>query len=194
MKYLKYLLGIILLLVLIFFGKGLLTPTVNYQSEIVVNKSAKEAWAVMSDEVNLPKWINGYQKSELISGEPNTVGAVSNIYVVEQGVETVMEETITGIKVNEKMAMRFTMDFMNMDYVLLFKEDGDKTTLTSNSTAIGNGILAKSIISFMPKAMKAQEDENLNSLKALIDNNTKDYFPQLDEEQEVSPELIESSK
>jgi len=179
MKYLKYLLYLVLVLAGIFFGKGLLTPSVYYESEIVVNKSAKESWAVMSDETNLPKWIKGFIRTELVSGTPNTVGAISNVYVDEGGKEMMMKETVTAIKLYEQLGMNFSMDFMDMDYEMLFKEKEDgKTTITSKSTTVGNGILAKSIISFMPGSMKAQEDENMNTLKGLIEGNTKDYFPE----------------
>ena len=45
MKYLKYLLGIIALLGVLFIAKGFLTPTISYTSEIIVDKSPEEAWA-----------------------------------------------------------------------------------------------------------------------------------------------------
>lgn len=176
MKILKYLLGFILLLALIFFGRGLLTPSVSYESTIEVNKSAKESWAVMSDEVNLPKWIEGFKRAELVSGQANTVGAVSNIYVDQNGQEMVMKETVKAVKDHELLAMTFSMDFMDMDYEMLFNESNGKTKITSKSTTKGNGLFAKSMISFMGGSMKEQEDKNMNSLKKLIDENSKNYF------------------
>jgi len=178
MKYLKYLLFLIIILALIFFGNGMLTPSVSYENEIVVNKPANESWAVMSDESNLPKWIEGFKRTELVSGMENTVGAVSKVYVEENGDEMMMEETITAVKPNEHMAMTFTMDFMDMDYEMLFKEKDGKTTISSKSTTMGNGIFAKSLISFMSGSMKEQEDKNLNNLKKIIEENTKNYFPE----------------
>lgn len=188
MKFLKYLLILFLLLIIFFFGKGLLTPEISYENEITVNKPIEEAWAVMSDEATLPDWIEGFKKTEHVSGTPNTVGAVSKVYIDEGGKEMTMEETITALKPNEHMAMTFTMDFMNMDYDLYMKEIDGKTYIKTKSKTTGNGMVAKSIISFMPKAMKTQEDKNLNKLKVLIENNTKDYFPRhnLDPIQEVT--------
>jgi len=176
MKFLKYLLIIIVLLGLVFFGKGLLTPVISYESEIVVNKPIKEAWAVMSDESRISEWLQAIKKMELVSGTANTVGAVSKIYVEENGEEMVMEETITAIKPNEHIAMTFTMDFMNMDYEMHLTEEDGKTRIISKSKTTGNGIMAKSILSFMTGSMKKQEDLNMNNLKSLIDNNTKNYF------------------
>ena len=178
MKYLKYLLIIIALIAIIFFGKGFLTPVVSYESEVVVNKPVKETWAVMSDESRISEWLKGIKKMELVSGTENAVGAVSKIYFEENGEEMVMEETITAIKPNEHIAMTFTMDFMNMDYEMNLTDEDGKTRILSKSETTGNGIMAKSILSFMKSAMKKQEDTNMNNLKTLIDNNTKNYFPE----------------
>lgn len=187
MKILKILLGIIFVLALLFFGRGLLTPSIAYENTIVTNKPAKEAWAVMSDEANLPKWISGYVKSELISGTPNTVGAISNVTVDDNGTITVMKERITAIKEYEKMAMNFTIDFMDMDYEMNFKEKDGKTTLVTKSVTRGNGLFAKSIISWIQGGMVAQEDKNLANLKDLINGNTKNYFPETVNETMVQP-------
>ena len=178
MKILKYILIVIGVLVIIFFGKGMLAPTVSHTCEVTVNKPVKECWAVMSDTSKMDQWILGFKRTELISGENNTVGAVSNVYVVDNGQEMVMTETITAIKENEQMAMNFSMDFMNMDYEMLFEEKDGKTIITSNTSVEGNGIFAKSLVSFMGGAMKEQEVENMNNLKKVIEENTTNYFPE----------------
>ncbi|MFY0607080.1 MAG: SRPBCC family protein [Cyclobacteriaceae bacterium] len=178
MKILKYLLIFLAIIAIIFFGKGIITPSVSYESTTSVSKSVEESWAVMTDEETMSKWITGFIKSELVSGEPNTVGAVSNTYVEENGEEMIIVETITDITPNERIAMTFTMDFMDMDYELSMEDQGDQTIITTKSEVRGNGLFAKSIISFMPDMMKAQEDENLAKLKRLIESNTKDYFPE----------------
>jgi hypothetical protein len=61
-------------LVIIFIGRVLLTPSVSYENEILVDKSVKESWAVMSDELTMPKWIKGFQRSELVSGTKKYCG------------------------------------------------------------------------------------------------------------------------
>ena len=172
MKFLKYAVIVIVVLVLIFIGKGLLSPAVTYESQVVVNKPASVCWAVMQEEKTLPKWIKGFKKAELISGERGAVGAISKMYVEDGGEEMIMEETITAVIPNELMAMTFTMDMMTMNYQMRLKEEGGKTTITTESNTVGNGILYQSIISFMPDAMKAQEDENLSNLKGLIEESS----------------------
>ncbi|MBW1294958.1 SRPBCC family protein [Aquimarina litoralis] len=175
MKYIKYILYVVIVLALVFFGMGLVTSSVSYENEIVVNKSAAESWAVVSDESNLPKWIEGYIRTEHVSGTKNTVGAVSNVYVDDQGEEMMMTETITDMKLNEHMGMTFTMEFMDMGYEMFFEEENGTTTITSKSMVKGNGLIAKSMMALMKSGMKGQEDKNLAALKNLIESNTKEY-------------------
>ncbi len=177
MKFLKYLLYLILVLVVLFFAVGFIVPSVSYDSTVQVDKSAKEAWAVMSDPANMPKWLDGFLKTELVSGTENTVGAVSNVYFDNNGQEAVIEETVTSVTDYEELGMKFHMDFMDMDYVMLFDEKDGKTTLTSRTTAKGNGMIAKSMVALMKGGMKKQEDTNLASLRDVINSNTKDYYP-----------------
>ncbi len=175
MKILKYLFIIIAALVALFFGNGMFTENVSYENEVTVNKSAAEVWAIMEDDSRISEWLTVIDRMELVSGEAGTVGAVSNIYVTENGEEMVMQETITAVTPEERIAMTFTMDFMNMEYEMELTEMDGKTKITSRSVTTGNSLVAKSIIAFIPSVMQAQEQENLGKLKVLVDNNTKPY-------------------
>lgn len=177
MKILKYIVALVAVLLIVFFGNGLITPSITYGSQITVDKPVNEAWAVMSDGSRVSEWLQEITRMESVSGVPGTVGAVSKIYASQDGEEWVMVETITAVTPEEYIAMTFTMDFMNMDYSMTLKDVDGKTQITSTSTTTGNGLFAKSIVSFMTGTMKEQEDKNLNNLKAVIDGNTVDYFP-----------------
>ena len=183
MKYLKYILGIIVLLVLVFFGRGLLAPVISYSSEITVDKSVKEAWAVMNDESKTSQWLKGITKTEHVSGEKGTIGAVTKYTFTDNGQESNIVETIKAISPNENIAMDFEMEgVMYMDYNVDFWEKDGKTHIKSSTKTNGIGLLMRSMISFMKKSMQAQEDENLNNLKILIEENTTDYFPEPEED------------
>ena len=175
MKILKYLFIILAILVALFFGNGMFTENVSYQNEVMVNKPASEVWAIMEDDTRISEWLTVIDRMELVSGEAGTVGAVSNIYVTENGEEMVMQETITAVTPEKRIAMTFTMDFMDMEYEMELEEMDGKTKITSRSVTTGNGLVAKSIVALMPSVMKAQEEANLGNLKAVVDTNTKEY-------------------
>ncbi len=190
MKIIKYSLAIVLALIILFLAMGFITPSIEYNCEVQINKPAIEVWAVMSDESKVSDWIKGYKSSELISGTPNTLGAVTKIYIEENGTEMSMQETITALEPNKRMAMNFTMDFMDMDYDMRLEDKGAYTIIKTNSKTVGNGMIAKSMISFMPSSMEAQEIENLGNLKRLVEENTTDYFKDLQPDIETLQEDI----
>lgn len=179
MKYLKYLLGIIVLAAVVFFGRGLLTPNVSYGSEITVDKPLAEAWAVANDESKVQEWLKGLTSVEHVSGEQGAVGAVTKYTFSQNGEESTIMETLKAIRPNEHVAMDFVMeDVMHMDYKMDFSEVDGKTVIKSSSVTTGVGLFMRSMVSFMKGSMQAQEDENMSNLKALIASNTTDYFPE----------------
>ena len=178
MKYLKYILGLIVLLGLLFIASGFLTPTISYSSEFVVDKPMEEVWAVMNDESKTDQWLKGIKKMEHISGEKGTVGAVTKYTFDENGHESIIMETITAIRPNEHIAMDFDMEgAMLMDYKMDASIKDGKAHIKSMTVAKGTGWFMRSMLSFMTGSMQAQEDENMNNLKNLIEANTTDYFP-----------------
>lgn len=178
MKILKWILGIIALLALLFLAAGFITPSISYDSEITVDKPIKEAWAVMSDETKISQWLKGITKVEHVSGEKGKVGCVTKYTFVENGQESIVVETIKEIKDDEYIVMDFTMEgAMTMDYRINYSENNGKTDIKSSTIVKGDGMFMRSIMSFMTSTMKAQEDENLTNLQKLINENTTDYFP-----------------
>ena len=178
MKFLKYLLIIIAVLAIVFFGYGLLNPSQTYSSEITVNKPLKEAWAIMQDESKTQEWLKFITKMEHISGEKGKVGAVTEYTFLENGQESKIRETITSITPNEQITMDFVAEgVMTMDYTLNIKEDGGETRISSSTITKGEGLFMQSMFAFMGGSLQAQEDENMNNLKTVIESNTTDYFP-----------------
>jgi len=175
MKILKYILGVLAVLVLVFFLLGIFVPEISYQVETVADKPMAESWAVSQDPSKISEWLMGYQKTEPVSGTPGTVGAVSDIYFVQNGEEMVIRETITAIVPNESISMTFASDFMNMEYQIAMTDDNGKTKITSNTTAMGNGMVSKSIMALVSASVQEQEETNLGMLKKAIESNTKQY-------------------
>lgn len=155
MKYLKYILGIIAILVIIFLLIGFIKPDITYDCEIMVNKPLEESWNVTQDEEKMSEWLEGFQKVEQVSGTSGTVGAVSNVYFITDEQEMIIKETITDIKPNESIEMIFESDFMNMDYTLKMASINGKTKISSNTIVKGNGMFSKSIMVLLGNSLKA---------------------------------------
>ena len=175
MKYLKYILGIIAVLVIIFLALGLLKPEISYDCEIVVDKPISESWAVTQDEEKLKDWLPTIQKIEHISGTPGTVGAVSDVHFDNDGQMMTIRETITDLVPEKSISMTYTSDFMNMDYTLNMADENGKTKIYTSTTTEGNGMISKSMMVLIAGSIEAQEETNLANLKETIEKNIKDY-------------------
>jgi uncharacterized protein YndB with AHSA1/START domain len=170
MKYLKYVIGIIAILVIGFLVFGLIKPNVTYECEILVDKPIDESWAVLQDTEKLSEWLPGFQKIEHISGTPGTVGAVSNVYFYNYGEIMTIQETIIGMIPNEFISMTYESDFMNMDYKLSITSIDGKTKINSTTTAEGNNIISKSLMAsswtsnFITFSFLGLEENSFNAL------------------------------
>jgi hypothetical protein len=189
MKFLKYLLYILLGLIIIFFATGFIVPKVNYGHKISVNKSVKEAWAVTQDESKYDQWLEGFKSMELISGEYGAVGSKYKIIVNPgEGQEDFeMIETVVSIKEFEEIYSQYDSDMMDFEQTMLFDEADGISTVETKSTVMAKSAMMRSMFALMEilgGAFQSQEEKNIEALKKLIEENTTDYYP--------TPKLIES--
>jgi len=189
MKFLKYLFLVLAILILLFVGRGLLTPSIDYTSEISVDKPLKEAWAVMSDPSRAAEWLEGVQEINHVSGEVGTVGAVTEYTFLQSGQESKVIETITSIRPDEQIQMEFDAPgVMDMNYVVDYSEVDGKTNIKSSTVVEGQGFFMKCLIPWIKGTMISQEEKNLANLQKLINENTTNYFP---EPTEMTREAVE---
>jgi len=182
MKILKYLLFTIIVLAILYFSFGLLNPSISYGHQITVDKSVQEAWAVSQDESKYDQWLAGFKSMELIDGEKGEVGSKYKI-VVEPGEGQPpfeMIETVRSIKEFDHVDMHFDNEMMDFEQTISFKEEDGKTTIATDSKVIGKSLMTRSMFAMMEilgGSFTAQETENIEALKTLINTNTTDYYP-----------------
>ncbi len=182
MKILKYLVLLIAVLVLLVLAVGFIHPEVDYGSEITVSKSVEESWAVSQDESKLALWLEGFKSMELISGEKGAVGSKYKIVVnPSDGQEDFeMIETVVSVKEYDHISMEFDSDMMGFRQTILFKKNGEGTTITTESKVLGKGMMMRSMFALMEMTAGAfgkQETKNMEALKKVIEENTADYSP-----------------
>ncbi len=176
----KYLGLVLIFLVFCFFAIGLLKPTVDYGHTITVDKPVTEAWAVHQDATKYHQWLKGFQSIELIEGEQNTVGSKYKVVVIPQegADEFVMIETIKSIQPNDHVTLHFDSDLMEFDQTTTFTTKGKQTMITTDSKTRASTFISRCIFSMaelFTGMFKAQEVENIENLKSVIESNTDVY-------------------
>lgn len=182
MKILKYFLGGLAALLVLFFTIGFLNPSVNYGTEIEVDKPLKEAWAVHKDFSKFDQWLDGFTSIEHLSGEVDAVGSKYKVTVIpEEGQPPfIMTETLTSIKDFDHVTLHFDSDMMDFDQTTSFSEKDGKTVIKTDSKVMGKGIVMRSMFALMEMttgSFTVQEAKNIGQLKKVIESNTTDYYP-----------------
>lgn len=181
MKFIKYLLIIIGLLIFLFLLLGIMKPSVEYGHEITVDKSAVEAWAVHQDKSKYSQWLEGFKSMERLTGEEGEVGSTYKIIVNPgDGQEDFeMTETLVSIDPADHVTVNMDSEMMVFDQTTTFTESDGKTTIKTDSEVKGKGMMMRSMFALMSMggSFQKQEEKHLEALKTLINENTTDYFP-----------------
>jgi len=179
MKYIKIILYVLIILMVIIIGRGLMTPNIEYSSEIKVDKPIKEAWSVMQDESKITEWLQDITEVKHVSGNKGNVGAVTQYTFEQNGQESTILETIRSITPDEQIKMDFDAPgAMHMAYTVDMSEENGKTNIRSSTVVEGDGFMMKCLIPWIKGSMISQEDINMGNLQKLINENTTNYFPE----------------
>ena len=96
MKVLRYILGLIVLLLIAFFTLGFLNPEISYETRTEIQASVEETFAVFNDPERMGEWLVGFHSMENISGNDNEVGSKWKLRFEENG--EVMEVNFVLLK------------------------------------------------------------------------------------------------
>ncbi len=169
MNILKWVVGILALLLVAFFMVGVFVPTFTYESRISVNKPAAHAFAVFIDENKTADWMTGFKSIEIISGNRGEVGSKYKLAIEENGELMEMEETITKFKENELFASKLINDVMFADVEITFVESHGQTTITASNLVEGRNWIWKSLLGLFKGNISNQSQEIYENLKQLIE-------------------------
>lgn len=169
MKVLKWIAGIVVLLIVIFILIGVFVPSFTYVSQINVNAPAEHAWAVFTDDSRMSEWMEGFKSMENISGNEFEVGSKWKLVIEQGGEEMEMVETVTGFKENELFAFRLENDVMFVDVDITFDEQDGKTEIKAANLVEGRNILWKSLFAMMKSTMASSSQGMYDNLAKMIE-------------------------
>ena len=98
-KILKIVMGLLLLLLIIFFSTGLVIKETNYEVSITVNKSIEKVFNAFNNHTELQKWIPSVKSFEPVNEVEGKVGSTYKMVVVDaNGNDFEMIETVIAFE------------------------------------------------------------------------------------------------
>lgn len=168
MKIVKIILATLAGIVLLFLSLGLLFPSYEYQTSIVVNASPEKCWTVYHDTKRMTEWLEGFESLTLKSGDQLTEGSTYEIIITDDGHRMVMNEKIIEVSAPTKVAYELNNDVLKSEFSFSF-EGTSSTTVTSKYKITGNNILWKSILLLSKSYMTTEAQKQLEGLKKVIE-------------------------
>jgi len=168
MKIIKIILMTLAGIVLLFLSIGLLLPSYEYQSSIVVNASPEKCWAIYHDTKKMGEWLEGFESLTLKSGKQLADGSMYEIIITDDGHRMVMSEKIIEVKAPTKVTYELNNDVLKSEFSFSF-EGTSSTEITSKYKITGNNILWKSILFLSKSYMTNEANQQLEGLKKVIE-------------------------
>lgn len=174
MKIVKYAGIALTVLALTFICLGLFVPTFEYSSSVQVSAPAEKCWSVLHDTSRMKKWMPGFVRLTLKSGEPLSPGARYEI-VIRQDKLYVMPEILKEVKVPEFATYEMTNDVMKSEYDFKLISKNSQTEITSHYKVTGNNVLWKSILLLSKSYMQSESKKELELLKIEIESGDLEF-------------------
>jgi len=169
-KIFKILLGILAILLLVFFATGLIVKETSYDISTTINRPVEEVFIAFNDHTKIKEWIPSIKSFEAIDEKEGMVGSTYKMIVDDNGKEFEMKETITEFVPNKKMVLEFDAQGMFKIDAITFSADGNKTIITNQSTCKGTNYLLKCTFPYFKSIFKSTDQKYLDNFKSFVEN------------------------
>ena len=142
----------------------------KYTREVVIDLPRDRVIELFDDADNLPKWQEGLQKFEHVSGEPGQPGAKSRLVYDHRGRHIEMIETITERNLPDEFSGTYETERVWNLMKNRFEEDGpDRTRWIAESEFRCSGLKMKLMTFFLRPMFTSTTLKSLRDFKAFAE-------------------------
>jgi len=169
MKAIKIILGIVTVLMVVFFSTGLLVKETTYQVSIEINKPISEVFTVFNDQEQMKIWLPEVKSIEPINVNPGIVGSEYKMTVENNGQIVVMTEKVMAYVPNKKVTLFFDADDMLKTDDYNFSEANGGTLIVKDVVCKSDSYIMSCMFPYFKGTFSAIDQKYLNDFKAYIE-------------------------
>ena len=169
MKAIKIIVTVLIIIIVLFFGTGLVVKESSYSVEVSIDKPLSETFAKFNDMSSMKEWIPEFDSVETVDLKEGITGSIYNITVDNNGEKIVMREKVLAYVKDEKVALYFDMEGVIKTDDFTFKRDGSKTIIVLNSSYQAESYIYGCVLPYMKGVFKGVDQKNLDRFKAFIE-------------------------
>jgi uncharacterized membrane protein len=169
MKAIKIIVGIITVLVIVFFSTGVLVKETAYQVSVEVDKPLSTVFRAFNDHGSMKDWLLEVKAIEAINIKPGIVGSAYKITVDNKGQTVIMKEKILAYVPNKKVTLYFDAgDMLKTDEYNFSKKNG-RTLIIKEVVCKSESYIMSCMFPYLKGFFTEVDQKYLDSFKAYIE-------------------------
>jgi uncharacterized membrane protein len=169
MKAIKIILGIVTVLVIIFFSTGLLVKETTYQVKVDIHKPLQEVFLAFNDQQKMMEWMPEVKAIEPVNVNPGVVGSEYKMTVENNGQTIVMLEKVMAFVPNKKVTLFFDAGDMLKTDDYSFSEQNGVTTIVKESVCKSDSYIMSCMFPYFKGTFTEIDKKYLNDFKVYIE-------------------------
>ena len=139
---------------------------------IDIDSPVEEVFSWVKNPEKAKEWMTSVGETEMLSGDPNTVGSTFREVVHDQSGETELHGVVTGFEENESISFHLDGKYNTVDVEFRVERIGERTRLTQTADVRFRSFMKIMSIFFgrkFKKEISAQSQAEFAKLKALCE-------------------------
>jgi len=169
MKTIKVILIIISILVFAFLATGIVVQKTSYSAMVIIEKPINTVFSNFMKIDSAKSWMPDIKSVKAINKNPEIIGSLYNVVVLNQGQEIAMTEKIVAYVPNEKVSLFFDAENMLKKDDYLFTEKNGITTVTLNASCQSESFLMACMFPYFKGTFQAQDQSYLDNFKIFLE-------------------------
>ncbi len=170
MKFLKWLLIVIAVLVLGFFGAGLVQPEQEIEFEMEIDKPVMQVYTNLLNPLIAKDWMEGLERVEQISGIPGFPGSELDMVFVQNGEQMIVHERFVKNVPGKGFTIDYSSDAIQGTIETTLTKSGKGTTLHFKNSYVGNNLFWRSMMVFFSGNVEEHNRQNYERFKQLLED------------------------
>ena len=145
----------------------------KYSLSNTIDRSMEEVMVKFKDPEGVKHWMEGLQKIDPISGEPGTLGAVTDFYFKHKNKEMKITETILEQNLPDQIKFGYQSTMGYNEVEMRFEEISSNSVRQINNTFFDLKGLMKLFAPLMKGMFKKQTMKYMTAFKAYVEQQTQ---------------------
>lgn len=169
MKFLRYFIMILLVLMGLFLLIGLLKKEINYSVETIVDRPINLVWEKFNDEDITMEYIPEIEKITRLKELPGMVGTTTK-YKMGGSRPMDIVETVRSYEEGKHISLEFDATGMTKLDTYNFSDFGGKTKISSTHKIKGDGIMTNAMYFLMKRLFVSTDKGHQSKFKNIVES------------------------